>query len=125
MKVESPYAGRLSQSRQCPVRAPCATALADFERYARRFIVGIADIKRLVQFEIADVRQPVGRVVDAGGAGAALACGIETFAAATLAAAIPAPDKNFRRPTSHHLTSFHGALPVSFDRVIRCRATAQ
>jgi hypothetical protein len=39
------------------------------------------------------------------GAGAALACGIETFAAATLAAAIPAPDKNFRRTTSSDIVS--------------------
>lgn len=41
-----------TMSRSGPLR----DRLADFERHARRFIVGIANSKRLVQFEIVDVR---------------------------------------------------------------------
>ena len=39
-----------------PVGAdPLRNALAEFEQHARRIIVGVANIKRLVQFEIVDV----------------------------------------------------------------------
>ena len=43
---------------------PARHALAELEQHARRVRVGIGDVERLVGFEIADIAEPVGRIVD-------------------------------------------------------------
>ncbi len=75
-------------------------ALAELQEHARRILVGIGNVQRLVDLEVANVGEPVRGIIHPAGAGALSAGEGTTVAAATPAAARPAPLRNFRRPAS-------------------------
>ena len=87
-------------------------ALAELEQHARRIIVGIANIKRLVELEIVDVRQPVGWVVHAGGRRRGFGLRNRDSGSRYTGGSHTGAGQEFSSTdVDHHLTSLHGVTP--------------
>ena len=44
---------------------PARHLLAELEQHARRVGIGISDVHRLIELQVADIAEPIGRIIDA------------------------------------------------------------